>query len=51
MGLKDKLKTLDSHSTVSSEFRVYSIQGAVLSILTLTGKWFILWSAQLGSTL
>jgi endoplasmic reticulum-Golgi intermediate compartment protein 3 len=35
MGFKDRLKTLDSHSTVSSEFRVYSLQGAVLSVVTL----------------
>jgi endoplasmic reticulum-Golgi intermediate compartment protein 3 len=35
MSLADRLKNLDSHSSVSKEFRVYTIHGAVLSIVTL----------------
>jgi hypothetical protein len=35
MDLKDRLKRFDTHSPVSKEFRVYTVQGAVLSIVTL----------------
>jgi endoplasmic reticulum-Golgi intermediate compartment protein 3 len=35
MSLQEKLKTFDAHSPVSSEFRVYTLQGAVLSVVTV----------------
>jgi endoplasmic reticulum-Golgi intermediate compartment protein 3 len=35
MGLQDMLRHLDSHSSVSRELRVYTIQGAVLSVITV----------------
>jgi endoplasmic reticulum-Golgi intermediate compartment protein 3 len=35
MTLSDRLKSLDAHSSVSKEFRVYTAQGAVLSVVTL----------------
>ena len=34
----EKLKNLDGHSTVSKEFRVYTVQGAALSVVTILGK-------------
>jgi len=34
MSLQERLKRLDAHSTVSNEFRVYTAQGAALSVLT-----------------
>lgn len=37
-GFAEKLKNYDSHSSVSKEFRVYTVQGAVLSVVTLLGK-------------
>jgi hypothetical protein len=39
-GFAEKLKNYDSHSSVSKEFRVYTVQGAVLSVATLLGKLF-----------
>jgi hypothetical protein len=36
MTLFERLKALDAHSTVSKEFRVYTAQGAVLSVLTVS---------------
>ena len=38
MGLVDRLKNFDGHSSVSKEFRVYSLQGAILSVVTILGK-------------
>jgi endoplasmic reticulum-Golgi intermediate compartment protein 3 len=35
MGLKERLKSFDAQSSVSNEFRVYTTQGAVLSVLTV----------------
>lgn len=35
MSLAERLKKLDSHSSVSKEFRVYTVQGAFLSVTTL----------------
>ena len=35
MSVADRLKKLDGHSSVSNEFRVYTIQGAVLSVVTV----------------
>ena len=43
-GFQEKLQKFDSHSSVSKEFRVYTIQGAVLSVVTLIGTyltWFL----------
>ena len=34
-GLSEQLKKVDAHSSVSSEFRVYTLSGAVLSVITL----------------
>mmetsp|Transcript_10487 Transcript_10487/g.13891 ORF Transcript_10487/g.13891 Transcript_10487/m.13891 type:complete len:416 (-) Transcript_10487:55-1302(-) len=34
--LSDRLRRLDAHSSVESEFRVYTFQGAIVSILTVT---------------
>mmetsp|Transcript_23501 Transcript_23501/g.55333 ORF Transcript_23501/g.55333 Transcript_23501/m.55333 type:complete len:412 (+) Transcript_23501:112-1347(+) len=34
MGLQERLRKYDSHSSVSREFRVYTAHGAVLSVLT-----------------
>ena len=36
-GFKERLRKLDSHSSVSKEFRVYTIHGAALSIVTCFG--------------
>jgi len=33
--LSDRLRRLDAHSSVESEFRVYTFQGAIVSILTV----------------
>jgi endoplasmic reticulum-Golgi intermediate compartment protein 3 len=35
MGLQERLKSFDAHSSVSNEFRVYTAQGAILSIVTV----------------
>jgi endoplasmic reticulum-Golgi intermediate compartment protein 3 len=35
MGFQDTLRQLDSHSSVSKELRVYTVQGAVLSVVTV----------------
>lgn len=35
MSLQERLKSLDAHSSVSKEFRVYTVQGAVLSVATV----------------
>jgi hypothetical protein len=35
MTVSERLRNIDSHSSVSKEFRVYTVQGAVLSVLTL----------------
>jgi len=35
MSLQERLKKVDAHSSVSSEFRVYTVQGAVLSVATV----------------
>jgi endoplasmic reticulum-Golgi intermediate compartment protein 3 len=35
MGLQERLKSFDAHSSVSNEFRVYTAQGAVLSVVTV----------------
>jgi hypothetical protein len=35
MTVSERLRNFDSHSSVSKEFRVYTVQGAVLSVLTL----------------
>lgn len=35
MGIGDRLKNLDAQSSVSSEFRVYTLHGAVLSVVTV----------------
>ena len=37
MGVADNLRNLDSHSSVSKEFRVYTIHGAILSVFTICG--------------
>ncbi|CAJ1929113.1 unnamed protein product [Cylindrotheca closterium] len=42
--LSDRLRTLDSHSFVSKEFRVYTLQGAILSIVTLSSIFYLLWT-------
>jgi hypothetical protein len=31
----DELRSLDGHSSVSKDFRVYSLQGAVLSVVAV----------------
>jgi hypothetical protein len=38
MGISDNLRKMDAHSSVSSEFRVYTMQGAILSVVTVLGK-------------
>ena len=48
MGIADNLRVLDAHSSVSKEFRVYTIQGAVLSVLTVVGKPHISFRRLLG---
>jgi hypothetical protein len=35
--MQERLQKFDSHSSVSKEFRVYTIQGAVLSVVTVIG--------------
>lgn len=35
MGIKDQLRRVDNHSTISSEFRVHTSSGALLSAITL----------------
>ncbi len=36
-GFKERLRKLDSHSSVSKEFRVYTVHGAALSVVTCLG--------------
>lgn len=36
MTVSERLRTLDTHSFVAKEFRVYTTQGAILSLITLT---------------
>ena len=38
VGFADRLKKMDAHSTVNNEFRVYTMQGAILSVITVAGK-------------
>jgi hypothetical protein len=38
MAIADRLKNLDAHSSVSKEFRVYTVSGAILSVATLAGE-------------
>jgi hypothetical protein len=38
MAFSDTLKKLDSHSSVSEELRVYTVQGAALSVITVVGE-------------
>ena len=47
MGIREKLQKFDTHSAVSKEFRVYSVQGAAISVLTVSGKYTILKSFTL----
>jgi endoplasmic reticulum-Golgi intermediate compartment protein 3 len=35
MSLKDRLRNFDTQQTVQSEFRVYTVQGAILSVVTV----------------
>jgi len=42
MAIADRLKTLDTQSSVSKEFRVYTLHGAILSIITVAGKYSLL---------
>lgn len=35
MSLKDRIRNIDGHSSVSNEFRVYTIHGAIVSIITI----------------
>ena len=35
MSLSERLKKVDAHSSVSKEFRVYTLSGAILSVVTL----------------
>ena len=37
MEIKERLRKFDSHSSVSKEFRVFTIQGAALSVVTCLG--------------
>ena len=46
MGLQESLRKFDSHSSVSKEFRVYTIQGAVLSVVTVIGTYYLLGGAR-----
>jgi hypothetical protein len=38
MAISDRLKNLDAHSSVSKEFRVYTVYGAILSVATVVGE-------------
>lgn len=38
-GFAERIKNLDGHSTVSKEFRVYTVQGAALSVVTILGTY------------
>jgi hypothetical protein len=40
---KDSLKKFDSHSSVSKEFRVYTVQGAALSVVTCLAIVYLIW--------
>jgi len=43
MGFQERLQKLDFHSSVSKEFRVYTVQGAALSILTCVAIVFLVY--------
>jgi hypothetical protein len=38
MGIAEHLSSIDAHSGVSKEFRVYTVHGAVLSVATIVGE-------------
>jgi len=38
MGLSDNLRKLDAHSSVAKEFRVHTVQGAFVSVVTVICK-------------
>mmetsp|Transcript_6945 Transcript_6945/g.14291 ORF Transcript_6945/g.14291 Transcript_6945/m.14291 type:complete len:411 (+) Transcript_6945:81-1313(+) len=40
---KERLRKLDSHSSVSKEFRVYTIHGAALSVVTCLAIVYLIW--------
>ena len=42
MEFKERLRKFDSHSSVSKEFRVFTIQGAALSVVTCLGAFLCL---------
>lgn len=42
--LKDRLKKIDAHSSVSNEFRVYTVQGAVVSVATVLFIVYLVWT-------
>eukprot|EP00934_Nitzschia_sp_Nitz4_P001586 Nitzschia sp. Nitz4//scaffold62_size106224//104308//105701//NITZ4_004376-RA/size106224-augustus-gene-0.107-mRNA-1//-1//CDS//3329555916//1586//frame0 len=44
MGIADRLKSLDNHSTVSKEFRVYTAQGAALSVVTILAILYLVYA-------
>lgn len=37
MGFQENLRQFDTQSSVSKEFRVYTVQGAALSVVTVIG--------------
>ena len=44
MALSDQLRRMDAHSGVSKEFRVYTVQGAVLSVITVVGTFYCIFT-------
>ena len=46
MGIAEQLRNLDGHSTVSKEFRVYTVHGAVVTLFTLLSKCFFVRSSR-----
>jgi hypothetical protein len=42
MSLNERLRKLDAHSSVSKEFRVYTVHGAVLSVVTVLAIIYLL---------
>ncbi|GAX21593.1 hypothetical protein FisN_29Hh026 [Fistulifera solaris] len=42
--LKERLKKIDTHSSVSNEFRVYTVSGAVLSVTTVCFILYLVWT-------
>ena len=42
-GFKERLRKMDSHSSVSKEFRVYTAQGATLSVVTCVVIMYLMW--------